>query len=614
MVLSALSADATVVFVLILAAVVLFATEVVSPDVTAIVVIVALVVLQPWTGVGTETAFTGFSNVATITVAAMYMLSEGIYRTGIVQRLGDAISQFAAGSEERLRWTTLSLSGGLAGVVNNTPIVAVFIPMVVDLADEYRISPSKLLIPLSYAAMLGGTLTLVGTSANLLASSFSARLIDHPFSMFEFTQLGLIGLIVGVVYLGTVGPRLLPERVRPTIDLLGDFNLKGHITRLYVRDTSPLVGQAIGSGFEAVADVSDVDVLEVVRYDGRHAVPGPEFELESGDVVTIRGDRDAIRSAASKLDLWYLPWVHIDELGTGLSAGTGTLVEVRLPDSSSLVGARLGNVDFRRTFDATVLGIQRGETTVTSDFADVVLDAGDTILLRAAGEHVTALRENPDVSVTTVATEGFLDRTATTETYREDKQLLAIASVVGVIAIAALGFVSIGISALGGVVAMIAGGALRTDEAYDAVSWDVIFLLAGMIPLGIALERSGGATLIADLVVSIADLLPAIAVIALFYLVTAIVTNMISNNATIVLLLPVAVDVATQLNANAFSFVLAVTFAASTSFLTPVGYQTNLMVYGPGGYEFTDYLRVGAPLQLLLAAVTTVGIWLFWGV
>jgi di/tricarboxylate transporter len=174
--------------------------------------------------------------------------------------------------------------------------------------------------------------------------------------------------------------------------------------------------------------------------------------------------------------------------------------------------------------------------------------------------------------------------------------------------------VSIGISALPGVVAMIAGGALETDEAYDAVAWDVIFLLAGVIPLGIALERSGGVSLVTVLVVTVADVLPAVAMIALFYIVTAVVTNLMRNNATIALFIPVAVAVATQLGANAFSFVLAVTFAASTSFLTPVGYQTTLMVYGPGGYEFTDYLRTGGPLQLLLAGVTTLGIWLFWGV
>ena len=381
-----------------------------------------------------------------------------------------------------------------------------------------------------------------------------------------------------------------------------------------MRDTSPLVGRPIGGGFAAVAGVSDVDILKVVGYDGRHPVPDPEFEVESGDVVTIRGGRDAIRTAASTLDLWYLPWVRVDEIDPGLSAGTGTLVEVRLPETSSLVGERVGDVDFRRAFGVTVLGVRRGETTVVSEFSDVALGAGDTLLLRAAGAHVDAIREAPDLSVTAVATEGFLDRTAATETYREDKQWLAVATVAGVVVAAALGVVSIGIGALAGVVALIVGGVLEPDEAYDAVSWDVIFLLAGMIPLGIALERSGGAAVIADLVVAAAGAMPPVGVVALFYLVTAVVTNLVSNNATVVLLLPVAVDVATQLGATVFSFVLTVTFAASTSFLSPAGYQTNLMVYRPGGYRVVDYLRLGAPLQLLLAVTVTLGIWAFWGV
>jgi di/tricarboxylate transporter len=217
--------------------------------------------------------------------------------------------------------------------------------------------------------------------------------------------------------------------------------------------------------------------------------------------------------------------------------------------------------------------------------------------------------------MTAVVGEGLIDGfTSPRRTGREDRAWLAVVVVAGVVSVAALGLVSIAIAALAGVVAMVVTGILEPQEAYDAVSWDVIFLLAGMIPLGIALENSGGSRFIADLVVVFARAIPLLAVVGLFYLVTAIVTNVISNNATVVLLIPVAVDVAFQLDANPFAFVLAVTFAASTSFLTPIGYQTNLMVYGPGGYEFTDYFRVGAPLQLLLAVVTTVGIWAFWGV
>jgi di/tricarboxylate transporter len=611
----AVTAEIVVVFGLILTAVVLFATEFVSPDVTAISVLVAVVVLEPWTGVGTETAFVGFANTATITVAAMYMLSEGIYRTGIVRRLGVAVSRFAGDSESRLLGTTLVLTGGMAGVVNNTPVVAVFIPMVTDLADEYRISPSKLLMPLSYTAMMAGTLTLVGTSTNLLASTFSARLLDRPFSMFEFTHLGLLGLVVGIVYLVTIGQRLIPERVDPSIDLVGAFDLHRHITRLYVRGDSPLVGRTLEKVVDDLPFESDMDVVEVVRGEDRHAAPGPEFTVEARDILTVRANRDAVREIASELNLWLLPWVRITDLGMSVPAGIGTLVEARVTAGSDLVGQSIGDVRFGQRYAATVLAIRRDETILHENIADAVLEADDRLLVRTPGDNIDVLRDMENILVTAVAGGGVLRGDSSPGMqYREDRMGTTVAILAGVVGVAALGVVSIAISALAGVVAMVVTGVLDPSEAYDAVSWDVIFLLAGMIPLGFALENSGGARFVSELVVSFAGVLPLVVVVGLFYLVTAVVTNLISNNATVVLMIPIAVDVAIQLGANAFAFVLAVTFAASTSFLTPIGYQTNLMVYGPGGYRYTDFIRVGGPLQLLLAVVTTVGIWVFWGI
>ena len=615
MALPAVTVDLLVVFALILAAVVLFATEFVSPDVTAITVVVAVVVLEPWTGVGVDTAFVGFANTATITVAAMYMLSEGVHRTGIINKLSVRISRVARGSESRLLTAMLVLTSGMAGIVNNTPVVAVFIPMATELADEHRISPSKLLLPLSFAAMLGGTLTLVGTSTNLLASTFSARLIGRPFSMFEFTHLGFLGLVVGIVYLVTVGQRLIPARVEPSIDLIGAFGVRRHMTRLYVREDSPLVDRTLDRALGELPLDSDVDVLEVVRDGDRYAVPGPDFAIEPGDVLTVRADRSTVRELASELDLWPLPWVRIADLDMRVPAGVGTLVELRIPANSELVGERIGDAGFRQRYAATILAIRRGETVIRDTFEDVVLEPDDVLLVRTAGDNIDVLRDLENLVVSTVVGEGLIDRPKSSQGVdREDRTWVALLVVAGVVVVAAVGFVSIAISALAGVVAMVVTGVLEPEEAYDAVAWDVIFLLAGMIPLGIALENSGGSRFIAELVVMFARTIPLLAVVALFYLVTAVVTNVISNNATVVLLLPVAVDVALQLDANPFAFVLAVTFAASTSFLTPIGYQTNLMVYGPGGYEFSDYFRVGAPLQLILAVVTTVGIWAFWGV
>ncbi|MGM0371423.1 MAG: SLC13 family permease [Halobacteriota archaeon] len=612
MALPALTTDVLVVFGLVGVAILFFVTDFMRPDVTALSVIVALVVLEPWTGVGAEQAFMGFANTATVTVAAMYMLSEGVHRTGVVRRLGALISRMAQDSPSRMTQTTLLLAGGLAGVVNNTPVVAVLIPMVTDLADTYRISPSKLLLPLSYAAMLGGTLTLIGSSTILLASTISARLIDHPFSMFEFTHLGLLGLGVGIVYLSTIGQRLLPARVAPSIDLIDLFDLRRHVSRLYVRERSPIVGQTIVKAAESLPINSDHQILEVVRDGDRHAAPGPDFVLEARDVMIVRAEQEALRAAAPALDLWQLPWMSVADRDRTVPAGIGTLVEVSVPTGSDLVGQAVGAIGPRERYSATILAVQRNGEIIHEQFEDLVLEVGDTLVFRTASGNVDVLRDTDNLVLTAVAGSGKFEGTAASK-IRANRAPVAVAIIVGVVLVAALGLLSIAIAALGGVVAMIVTGVLEPDEAYEAISWNVIFLLAGMIPLGMALENSGGAAWIAQLVAEMAGMMPPVAVLLLFYVLAALLTNVILPNATVVLLIPISIDVALAIGANAFSFVLAVTFAASTSFLTPLGYQTNLMVFGPGGYEFSDFFRVGAPLQAILAVVTTLGILLFWG-
>ena len=282
-----------------------------------------------------------------------------------------------------------------------------------------------------------------------------------------------------------------------------------------------------------------------------------------------------------------------------------SLVEVVVAPRSSLVGETLASTNFRDRYDATVLALRRGPEYIRKRMEDAELQVGDTLLVQATADSISRLNVNRDFIV---AQE--IER----PDYRESKILLAVGIVAAVVAVAALDVLPIMVSALAGALVMVLTGVLKPPEVYDAVEWDVIFLLADVIPLGIAMEETGAANLIADLLVLSADFLPAIAVLGLFYVVTAVLTNIVSNNASVVLMIPVAAEAAAQLGANAFAFVLAVTFAASTAFMTPVGYQTNLFVYGPGGYKFTDYVRVGGPLQLLFAVVTTAGIAAIWGV
>ena len=611
----ALTPGIVVVSALILVALVMFATEPVPVDVTAISVMVALMLVEPVSGlfvdlgvlsapipmITPEEGLSGFANAATLTVLAMFILSDGVQRTGIVQKLGAFISQYTADSEGRQLGATIGVVGPISGFINNTAAVAILLPMVTDLAERGGTSPSKLLLPLSYASMFGGMLTLIGTSTNILASELSARLLDHPFGMFEFTQLGIVVSIVGTVYLLTVGRYLTPERIRPRMDLTEEFEMADYLTEVMVREDSPLVGMRVRDAL--VETEFDVDLLQLVRHNEVFLEPLGPKEIQVGDVFALRTDRDTLVELLDAEGLDLVP-VTVDEAELETAEGRQNLVEVVVAPGSSLVGESLVTSRFRQRFDATVLALRRGGELVRKRLDNVQLRVGDTLLVQASADSIELLDRNRNFIVA---------QEVERHDFRESKIPVAVGIVAVVVALAALDFVPIVVSALAGSVAMVATGCLRPTEIYDAVQWDVVFLLAGVIPLGIAMERTGAAALLAEGVVASATLLPLIGVLALFYVVTALLTNVISNNASVVLMIPVAVEAATTLGANAFSFVLAVTFAASTAFMTPVGYQTNLFVYGPGGYRFTDYIRVGGPLQLVFVVVTTLGIVFFFG-
>ncbi|WP_380674393.1 SLC13 family permease [Salinigranum sp. GCM10025319] len=597
------------VFGLIGLTVVLFVTEVVPPDIVAIGLVVALVVLGPWTGISPEEGLSGFSNPATVTILAMYVLSKGIQETGVVRRLGAEVAHVTRGSETRLLIAVVGLTGPIAGVINNTPVVAVFIPMVTDLAEEAGVSPSKLLLPLSYASMLGGTLTLIGTATNLVASDLSASLIDHPFGMFEFTSLGVVVLVVGSAYLLTVGKALVPARVTPG-DRTAQYEVHEYLARVLVPARSPLVDVSAADVADDAARDLDVDILDVLRGDQHFIAADSDRALEARDILTVRGAPEEIQRFCDVADLRYLPRATVgdDELDNPTE---GTLVELTVPPASSVVGDTIGEARLRERYDATVIAVRRRNgDLIRENFGATVIEAGDSLLMQTTDETVDYLLETDEFVVT-----GEIADLVARERERELKPttLPAIGIVLGVIALAALGVVPIVIAALGGVVAMVVTGVLSPSDAYDSVNWNVIFLLAGVIPLGLAMQQTGGVELLGTGVVALADLVPAVVTLAAFYVLTGLLANVITPVASVVLLLPVAVDTAGRIGAEPFAFVLAVTFAASTAFMTPVGYQTNLMVYGPGGYRFTDYVRVGAPLQALLTVVTTAGIVLLWG-
>ncbi|WP_442908182.1 SLC13 family permease [Halobacterium sp. KA-6] len=600
--------EMAVVFVLVAVTLVLFVTEALPLDVTAILVMVTLMVLQDWTNISVTEGLSGFSNPATITVLAMLILSNGISRSGVVQIIGRWMSAFAGTNKHRQLASTILATGPASGFINNTPVVAILVPVISDLAHKGGTSPSKLLMPLSFASMLGGMLTLIGTSTNILASQTAERIgsergIDalHAFSMFEFTHLGAIVLVVGSAYLMTIGYWLLPERVPPEEDYLAEYDMQDYLSEVVVQASSPLVGKTVS---EAIDEQRfDADVLQLVRGGERFIEPIGQKVIKPGDVLTIRTDRQTLAAIADVDDLALTGAPETDPELEPSTEEEQTLVELVIQSGSSLVGETLKSSSFRGRYDANVLAYRSRGETVRQRMDELKLRVGDTLLIQAPEDSIDRLSQSPDF---------ILAHEPEEPDYRTEKIPYAVATIVGVIGAATLLPINIVVSALAGVVAMVATGVLRPGEIYDSVDWNVIFLLAGVIPLGIALEQTGGAELLGALVAATGEFLPAIGVLWVFYVSTSLITGVISNNASVVLMIPVAVEAALEVGANPFAFVLAVTFAASTAFMTPVGYQTNLFVYGPGGYKFGDYVRVGMPLQLLLSVVTVAGISFFW--
>jgi len=626
----ALSTGALVVFALIAVSVTLFVSERLPPDMTAIAVLVALAVLEPFTSVPAADAIAGFASPAVVTIIAMYILSAGVELAGVVSWLGAHLARLTDGDDKRILGATTASTGLFAGIVNNTPVVAVFIPMVSDLADDAGVSPSKFLMPLSFASMLGGSLTLVGSSINLVASDVSERLLEHPLGMFEFTPLGLLVFAAGVAYLLTVGYWLTPPRREPSTDVTAAYELERHLAQVRVRDDSPLVGRTAADLFlDADLDL-DLDVLQIDRerqiaadedIEGLQTravhdtfIAGSGQQIASGDVLTVRANRQVLNRFAENYDLRQLPREEVDAARLEAETHPGMLVEVVVPPNSDFIDSTPNEEKLTERFETKVIARRRGDEIIREGVSDRRFRSGDTLLLQTTESALAYFHEEGNLIPLETVSARTPDLEQPTTPDLGIRAPLSVGILLAVVLLAAFTPLAIPVTALGGVVAMVATGCLTTSEAYEAVSWSVVFLLAGILPLGVALQRTGGAAFLGDLLGSVAVGLTPVLVVALVYLITAVVAAIITPVATVVLLGPVAVDTARTVGADPFAFVLATLFGASAAYVTPIGYQTNLMVYGPGGYRFSDFARVGVPLLALLTVVTTAGITLLFGV
>ena len=579
---------------LTIVAVVLFVTEKFSTDVVAVLVMVVLLVsgiLTPAEG------FNGFANPATVTVGAMFVISAGLFRAGAVNFLGRGLRRLARRSSTLMVLVMMLGVGSLSSFLNNTATVAIMIPVIMVVAQRVNTSPSKLLMPLAFASLLGGMCTVLGTSTNILASSMAETAGLEPLSMFEFSRLGIIFFAVGVIYMMTIGRKMIPEH-RTSGDLTRSFGLGDYLTELQLSDKSQLVGESLESA--PLLEEFDIEVLQIIR--GKDLLrPTPKTVLREHDLLRVKGDVRTINELKERAEAslgMQIKWQDSD-----LESKDTKLVEAVVGPSSPLAGRSLVESNPRKNYGVSVLAIRHHGALMRGELQNIKLMSGDTLLIEVPNSRIPYLIQQ---RVFLVASKAGIPQ------FDLLKAAKGVTIVVSVITSAALGWLSIASAAAAGALLIVLSKCISMEEAYAAIEWNVLFLLAGMLALSIAMEKTGTSAMLAGGIVDVFGAMGPRALVAAFFGATMLLTSVMSNQATVALLIPVAITTAYSIDANPRTFIFAVMFAASSSFMTPVGYQTNTMIYGPGQYTFNDFLRVGTPLSLIFWVLGTLLIPWFW--
>ncbi len=547
------------------------------------------------TVLGAARLLQGFANPGLITVIALLVVGQALIQTGALDGVATSLHQVSGGSAAIALLISLLPVAVLSSVLNNTPVVVIFIPIMTALAGSLRLSASRLLIPLSFASILGGMTTLIGSSTNLLVAGVAQEMGLARIEFFDFVVPGAVLASCGLMYVIFVAPRLLPDRA----DMAGQLTGAGRqfIAQIEVADESSLIGEKPVAGM--FRSLPDTTVRMVQR--GEHAFLPPleDIALEPGDIVVVAATRGALTEALNKFpgalhpSLTDRQWPDESGEQAPWEGGEQALAEVMVTPASRLCGQALENVGFRYQHGCIVLGVQRRSRMIRQRLTEIRLEAGDVLLIQGQPANVRSLRANRDVVLLEWSQQ-------TLPRYFHARRAGLIFA--GVITAAATGAVPIVVAAVAGAAAMLLVGCLNVRQATRAVDGAVVMIVAATLALGAALEKTGAAAFVAhQLIAGLADFGPAVILSALFALI-AVVTNLLSNNAAAVLFTPIAINLAHQLGVDPTVFVYAVIFAASCSFASPIGYQTNLLVMAPGHYRFSDYVRVGAPLILVLWA------------
>jgi di/tricarboxylate transporter len=591
-----LTGEIAVTLAIGLAALGLFVWNRIRIDVVSLLVMVAVIltgVVSPQEGIS------GFANEATITVAAMFVLSAGLVRTGGVEVLGRWMKRMAGESEFRLLAVSLAIVIPVSAFINNTPVVVVMIPLIMGLTRDTGIAPSRIFLPISYASQMGGSMTLIGTSTNLLVAGLVLELGMDRIGLFDITAPAFLMMLAGVAYLLTIGRWLTP--VRETDQGIEDrYELGDYLSGLEVTADSDLVGRTLRD--TAFGEAFGLLIVTIER-EGERVEPRGGTEIHAGDVLVVQGKMSDITQAQKAEGLLIAgARPRILEEGEGVEEVPLHLAELMVPLRSPVVGRSIRGLSFRGRYGLPVIGIRRHGAPLHEPMRSVRLEAGDILLVQGTSEDLRRIHSGGELALL-----GSVDLPVK----RPGKLRYALPIIAGVVLLAAFNIAPILVSALMGATAMFLVGCLTPEEAYQDVDWMVLVLLGGMIPLGIAMQETGTASFLVSHSVGFVEPLGLLGALAGLYLVTGLLTEVISNNASAVVLTPIAVALGLALDASPLPFVIAVMFAASNSYMTPIGYQTNAFIFGPGGYRFSDYIRVGAPLNLIMLVVATLVIPIF---
>ncbi len=581
---------------ILLAALYLLVTEKISVALTAVGIMVLLTVSKVLTP--TE-AVAGFANPAVVTVAAMFVVSRGIVRTGGVEFISRQILALARGRVHVAMAVILTVVGVASAFINNTPVVILFIPVVMSMCCEFGLSPSKFLIPVSYASILAGTCTLIGTSTNIIVSDLNVTYGYEAIGMFELATLGVPIAIVGIIILLFIAPKIMPDLARPVCQL-HEGEHKAYIAELKIPQSSVLVGTPAAEVFAARHPL-----VQVVEHISSSHIYHPEREnraLLGEDILLVKGNLNDL------VDILRNEEVELPKTEQGLFLGpqkdSPVVLELVITPYSSLCGQKLDDTDLAADSEIHIIALKRSNLHLgRQQLKDTRLKNGDVVLVWCAENKMDAMRNTSDYLVVEDVHE---------ELVHKRKALWAVVNFVCMIGTATLGIADIMICALTAAFLMIITGCLQMRDAYKALQGDVLLLIVGTIALGMAMQKTGTSQLYAETFLRFFGGFSPTIILGAMIVLTSISTQILSNNATAVLLLPIAVSTALGIGVDPRPFIIGICFGASACFATPVGYQTNLLVYAPGGYSFMDYCKLGIPLNIFVVVAATVAIPYIW--